>query len=290
MRRLVALALLFGALAAWIAVASAATAPKPADLLRKYAPRLVLHPDERFHPERVDGFLADSDLVGNHYDQRLCQAVGGPAALDCYAAADAAHGEPPAAYGAYFRAGKRIVLEYWLFYSFDLYSPTDPPGEIWQDHEGDWEAVEVVLDAAAKPLLVGTSRHCGGARRDWSRVERRGTHPVVYVALGSHANYFQPGEMPIDLRCLPAAARAAVQSNGIVLDDHVAAGQAVAPQIVRLSGTSPSWVTFAGAWGEAQYAHFPNNAPLAFGFAPVGPAFHALWRRPLATVLAWPAG
>jgi hypothetical protein len=290
MRRILALAVVSLSLVTWTAAASTASAPSPAALLQTYAPRLVLHPDERFHPERVDGFIADSDLVDGHYDQRLCHAVDGPAALDCYATADQAHAEPAAAYGAYFRAGKRIVLEYWLFYAFDLYGTTDPPGEIWQDHEGDWEAVAVVLDAAVKPLLVGTSRHCSGARRTWSRVERRGTHPVVYVALGSHANYFQPGEVPIALRCLPPAARAAVQSNGIVLRDHVAAGTEVAPQIVRLSGTSPSWVSFPGAWGEAQYVHFPNNAALAYGFAPVGPAFQALWRRPLAEVLAWPAG
>jgi hypothetical protein len=290
MRRVCPLALALVALALLTGTASPASTPTPAQLLAKYAPRLVLHPDERFRPERVDGFLADSDLVANHYDQRLCKAIDGPAALDCYAAADRAHDEPPAAYGAYFRAGKRIVLEYWLFYAFDLYSPTDPPDDVWQDHEGDWEAVAVVLDASAKPLLVATSRHCGGARRGWTGVERKGNHPVVYVALGSHANYFQPGETSIDPRCLPEAARAVVQSNGIVLRDHVAAGPAVAPQIVRLSGTSPSWVTFAGGWGETQYVHFPNNAPFPFGLGPVGPAFHTLWRRPLATLLAWPAG
>lgn len=290
MRALAPLTAALVALALLPAVASRASPPAPAQLLTRYAPRLVLHPDERFRPERVDGFLADSDLVGNHYDERSCQAAQGPAALECYAAADRAHGEPPAAYGAYFRAGRRIVLEYWLFYAFDLYSPTDPPNDVWEDHEGDWEAVAVVLDAAGKPVLVGTSRHCGGARRSWTQVERKGSHPVVYVALGSHANYFGPGEKPIDLRCLPPAAGAVVQSNGIVLRDHVAAGPALAPQIVRLTAASPSWITFRGAWGETQYVHFPNNAPFAYGLGPVGPAFHSLWRRPLTTVLAWPAG
>jgi hypothetical protein len=264
--------------------------PTPAQLLQQYAPRLVLHPDERFRPEPVDGFLADSDLVGNHYDQRLCKASDGPAALDCYAAADQAHAQAPATYGAYFRSGNRIVLEYWLFYYFDLYSPTDPPGDVWQDHEGDWEAVSVVLDTAGKPLLVGTSRHCGGARRSWAQVERRRTHPVVYVALGSHANYFQPGETALDVRCLPPTAQTIVKSYGVELDDHVAAGTTVVPKVVRITATSPSWMTFTGAWGEAQYVHIPNNDPLAFGTGPTGPAFHALWRKPLATVLGWPAG
>ena len=152
----------------------AAPAPVPTNtrLLARYAPILVLHPEERFQPEQVDGYLADADLVDGHYDQRLCKSVDGTAALDCYAMADAAHAQPPAVYGAVFRRGNRIALQYWLFYAFDLYSPTDPPGEIWQDHEADWEAVTVLLDAKRKPLLLGTSRHCGGARRDWPDLAR----------------------------------------------------------------------------------------------------------------------
>src|SRR5439155_1189960 len=87
---------------------------------------------EGYRPEELDGYLADSDLVGGHYDQRLCRSVDGFAALDCYANADAAHAQPPAMYGSVLRRGKRIALEYWLFYPFDLYSPTDPPADIWQ--------------------------------------------------------------------------------------------------------------------------------------------------------------
>ena len=34
----------------------------PAQLLARHAPVIVLHPDERFAPVPVDGFLADSDL------------------------------------------------------------------------------------------------------------------------------------------------------------------------------------------------------------------------------------
>jgi hypothetical protein len=143
--------------------AASASIPTTAQLLARYAPILVLHPDERFQPEEVDGYLADADLIVGHYDQRLCKSIDGTAALDCYASADAAHSAPAAMYGAVLRRRNRIALEYWLFYAFDLYSPTDPPGEIWQDHEADWEAVTVLLDAKRKPLLVGTSRHCGGA-------------------------------------------------------------------------------------------------------------------------------
>jgi hypothetical protein len=262
-------------------------------LLRTYAPVLVLHPDERFRPETVEGYLADADLTGTHYDQRLCQAVDGPAGLDCYADADAAHRSQAATYGAYFEAPGRIVLEYWLFYYFDLYSITDPANDFWQDHEADWETVVVVLDttgSAPKPILVGTSRHCSGARRDWALVRHRGTHAVVYVALGSHANYYGPGEIPLDRRCWPPVARAIFTAYGVPLRDHVASGAEVAPAVVPVTALSPSWMTFAGNWGETQFVHFPRNTPFAYGLGPTGPAFHALWKKPLQTVLGWPRG
>jgi hypothetical protein len=275
--------------------AGAATSPTTAQLLARYAPVLVLHPDERFQPETVDGYLADVDLVSGHYDQRLCKSIDGPAALDCYANADAAHAQAPAVYGAVFRRGKRIALQYWLFYPFDLYRPVDSPGgptgEIWQDHEADWEAVTVLLDATRKPLLVGTSRHCGGARREWSQVTKRGTRPVVYAALGSHANYFSPGAIPLEKRCWPPVALAVLKAYNIALADSVAAGRTIAgAAVVPVTSSSPPWMKFPGAWGEAQYVHFPNNTPFAYGLGPTGPAFHALWRQPVSTVLGWPRG
>ncbi len=294
MRRAALLAVLVLALTASAAASVGSSAGARLRLLRTYEPVLVLHPDERFHPEAVDGYLADADLVGNHYDQRLCRAVDGPVAVDCYASADAAHGEPVLAYAASFADADRTVLEYWLFYPFDLYSVSDPPNEFWQDHEADWEAVAVVLDTTTpskpKPLLVAGSRHCSGARRDWARVARRGTHPVVYVALGSHANYFGPGEIPLDRSCWPPVARAIFKAYGVPLRDHVAHGQELTPALAPVAAAAPSWMTFAGAWGETQYVHFPKNAPFAYGYGPKGPAFHALWRKPLATVLAWPRG
>ena len=271
--------------------AAATDSESPAKLLTRHAPVLVLHPQERFQPERVDGFLADSDLVDGHYDTRACQAVGGPTALDCYVSTDKAHGQPPAVYGAVFRSAGRTALEYWLFYPFDLYTFANPLGSVWQDHEGDWEAVVVVLDKKASPLLVGVSQHCTGSQRPWASVEKSGSRPIVYVALGSHANYFAPGPAPIPNRCLPPQAQTLLNKYGVTLTDDARKGRKLAQAtIVPVTSTTPEWMTFPGPWGEAQYVQIPNQPPAPYGFGPTGPASHSLWRQPLAVVGSWPRG
>jgi hypothetical protein len=282
--------------AIWVVVllgapASATHAATPAALLARHAPILVLHPQERFKPERVDGFLADSDLVDGHYDTRACKAVGGPAALECYVAADRAHGQPPALYGAVFRTAGRTVLEYWLFYPFNLYTYANPLGSVWQSHEGDWEAIVVVLDKKSRPAVVGVSQHCTGSQRAWAKVEKKGSRPIVYVALGSHTNAFAPGSQPIASRCLPSQAQTLLSQYGVTLTDDVRKGRKIAQAaIVRITAATPEWMRFPGPWGEAQYVQIPNQQPIAFGFGPTGPATHALWRQPLAVVGTWPRG
>ena len=49
------------------------------------------------------------------------------------------------------------------------------------------------LNPAGKPIAVALSQHNLGVNRPWARTPREGSHPVVYVALGSHANYFSRG-------------------------------------------------------------------------------------------------
>lgn len=280
----------------------------PEVLLNRYAPIVVLHPDEQFQPVAVDGFLADSDVtrqsaagwtaigeplpVGGadlRLDQRLCAAIDGPAATPCYAAAQEAHGTSPVIYGAVFRTKTRIDLQYWLWYPYDDYvSARQPAGDVWQVHEGDWESVSVILDRAGRPLTVALSAHCEGTRRAWSGVRRKATHPVVYVALGSHANYFGAGVHPHDPVCWPLETRDVVRA--LQLADRTATGRTIRPSVVRVTATRPSWMEFAGAWGETGYLHFPNNAPVAYGAGPRGPAFHRQWRRPVVEAMSWPPG
>lgn len=307
-------------LGAWLVVLAAAggagaaggspeAGPALATLLARHVPILVLHPAERLRPVAVEGFLADSDLMRKtpagwekvaeplpaggaelRLDQRLCLAKDGVAALDCYASAQAAHGSGAVVYGAAFRRKNRIDLQYWLWYPFNPYSPTVPADEIWQVHEGDWEAVSVILDLRGKPLVVGLSRHDEGARRDWAKAPKRGTRPLVYVALGSHANYFAPGAHPLDPRTVPTELISIIRSLGAPPVDHAGTGRFVRPRLVPVTAAAPGWMAFAGTWGEDGYLHAPNSEPFAFGAGPRGPAFHEQWRAPVAEVLSWPRG
>ena len=266
-----------------------ASAPPPLSaLLARHVPILVLHPAEQFSPVQVDGFLADSDLVGGNLDQRLCRAIDGPAASPCYASAEAAHGSPSVVYGRAFRTKTRIDLQYWIWYPYNDYSSTVPPGEVWQVHEGDWESVSVILDLAGKPLVVGLSKHCEGTRRAWSGVRTRGARPVVYVGLGSHANYFGPGAFRHSPVCWPRQLRDVVRALNLV--DRTGTGRTVHPTLVPVTATRPSWMRFAGLWGERGYVHFPNNDPIPYAGAPHSPALQDTWRAPVKEELGWPRG
>jgi hypothetical protein len=285
--------------------------PSPATLLARHAPIVVLHPAERFVPVPVDGFLADSDVKQRaldgtwvaaapgplpveggpwRLDQRLCFATDGLAETDCYAAAEAVHGAVPTVYGAVLRRGDRIALQYWLFYPYNDYSPVVPQqAEFAQIHEGDWEVVTVILDRSGKPLTAGYSRHCSGAKRPWSKVPRRGQRPVVYVALGSHANYFRPGAFDLDPRCWPEQAIIVFESYGKPLRDFTGRGRTVSPRVARVTATSRRWMRFPGTWGEDGYVVFPQ-VTLTYQTGPAGPAFHRIWKAPVAVPQAWPRG
>ena len=207
---------------------AAGSTPK---LLTKFQPVLVFHPGEEFRPTTVESFIRDSRPGGgdepHHLDGREPEPDRGrpadlePARLAAEPAAVlrrarrsatsratslGASDEPGVTvYGRVVKDGKNIVLQYWLFYYDNLYRyPFLPPGAIWQSHEGDWEVVNVVLTNQKRPVEVGLSAHCSGETRPWAETERRDGHPTVYVALGSHANYFEPGLHPFDPACLPA--------------------------------------------------------------------------------------
>ncbi len=87
------------------------------------------------------------------------------------------------------------ILQYHFFYAFNDWRLA---ANGMNHHEGDWEMVAVYLKDDA-PYAVLFSQHGAGNIATWKNVRKafdadgnETTHPVVYVALGSHANYARP--------------------------------------------------------------------------------------------------
>jgi hypothetical protein len=313
-------------LAAVPAAASASPATPDPQLLATYEPLLQFDPLEQFLPTKVESFITDAaleqqtspgtwDVVqenaapGNlpstgtwRLNERACSPGTPVGGLDCYAAASSQGVGGPTVYGHVVHENGETILEYWFFYYDDVYSYTYPASDLfWQSHEGDWEEAMVVLSADGQPVSVGYSQHCLGQTRDWTDTPRfDDTHPIVHVAVGSHANYFTAGTHGINPACIPPAAIAVLRAHGLPLPvDYAFAGPTAGPPgsggavmpIEQIDDDGPGWVQFPGYWGEAQYFHAP--APIgtvASGNSPVGPAFHPEWTDPLGTLATWPAG
>lgn len=87
------------------------------------------------------------------------------------------------------------ILQYHYFYAFNDWRLA---AHGINHHEGDWEMVAVYLKNDA-PHLILFSQHGAGNLERWEDVGkaldadgRETLHPIVYVALGSHANYSRP--------------------------------------------------------------------------------------------------
>ena len=335
------------ALIATTGASFAGNATPDSRLLRTYQPVLVFHPDESFRPTKVQSFIEDSVLerfVGTtpsqlpldaywtvvdpdpepgelpattpgvfyRLNQATCEADAALAGRACYTNAWEVGSGGPAVYGRVVRTETEIVLQYWLFYYDNpLLLPTTPFGTFWQSHEGDWEVVNVVLGVDAEPLEASYSQHCSGQRKAWAAVAKApsgSTHPIAYVALGSHANYFAPGagalgSIPIKPACIPPAVAPILpllpflQVVDQVLDGSGSGavvgppGSGVDPATIHgIEGTT--WSVFGGRWGESEYFFTPIPlGPIPAGAVPVGlapasPANQQSWN--VQTVLGWP--
>ena len=175
--------------------------------------------------------------------------------------------------------------------------------------QGDWEMVQVMLDTQGAPVWMAYSQHTGGGRRGWSTVPRYNgtTHPMVWVATGSHANYPAAGTWPAQQIHFPGTT--------ISFDDHTAPAtgwmwglgpSSLRPtmplNILQVTGSGPTlqpaWLHYAGAWGKDEWLVIQDSGAWhQFGCkitfsaisctGPVGPAAHAIWQRPVSEALSW---
>ncbi len=300
-------------------------AASPAELLARYEP-LVYEYSSDWNPIRVEPYLAAADLerrgltrwqlvrrsppatalgAGSssfRLDLRSCT----PAVdLDSCYATRAPRGHP-AVYGRVWTGPSSgpigAVIQYWLFYPLNDWRNRLSQPSIWQLHEGDWEAVCVALSRGGTPVSVAASQHELGVVRPWSRVAKvAATHPVVYAALGSHANYLSVGYRGAAGR--PHRIPPPFSGVPLVEPDFTARQTSYGPaglarnalEVVDITAGSP-WLRFAGAWGDGAFVLAGTRTAsggysfghLRVGSSPPGPAFHRAWIDPLSP-FAWPA-
>jgi hypothetical protein len=162
----------------------------------------------------------------------------------------------------------QLALQYWFFYVFNDFN---------DKHEGDWEMIQLDFEAGTpaqaletKPALVGYSQHEGAESAHWDASKLKtvdGAHPVVYAALGSHANYYTSA---LHL------GRSAAQ--GVGCDDTAGPSTQVRPTVALIPTGKAAylsaypWLGYEGHWGE-EHEGFYNG--------PTGPNTKAQWTEPI---------
>jgi hypothetical protein len=158
---------------------------------------------------------------------------------------------------------RRLWLQYWLYYFFNDYSMAGGFGL----HEGDWELVQLRMreDHDEGPDAAIYAQHKHAERREWKDVETvegAGVRPVVYVACGSHASYFQQGR----------------HRAGVLWWD-VSDGERGSPPDARVEVLDdrdlPGWIEWPGVWGGTRARFPPAEQP-----SPPGPRGPSLENRP----------
>lgn len=139
-----------------------------------------------------------------------------------------------------------FAVQYFFFYYYN---------DFLNKHEGDWEKIQLAFDAnsveealSTGPVRVAYSGHAGGERADWnsSKLTKEAGRPVVYVAEGSHASYFEEG------RYLGVARGGGVFGCEDTRTPHRRVDPAV--QLLPDEVTDPNdefaWIEYEGLWGQ----------------------------------------
>lgn len=174
-------------------------------MVERYSPVLSFASETAYWPTRFetavhqaslvddDGIVAQNptmlDLADRAADSRLRLEGGvtGLASPGVYPYDG--YGYPPSVYASVhdttYKGTRYTAVTYWLFYIFD---PKVPGLGSLLGHHADLESVTILVNEDG-PQWIGVSQHFGGEVREWSHTPREGTHPVIYPAIGSHANF-----------------------------------------------------------------------------------------------------
>jgi hypothetical protein len=160
-----------------------------------------------------------------------------------------------------------LTVQYWFYYYFNQFNDL---------HESDWEGMQIVFDAnspsgalAAGPAEIGLFQHGGGEKAEWTdgKVEKRGTHPVVYPGAGSHATFYESA----------IYIENGQRGSGLGCDNASEPLRRVRPRPVLVPthpppGSSFGWLTYRGRWGQNEKGY--NDGP-------TGPNTKPQWLKPL---------
>jgi RsiW-degrading membrane proteinase PrsW (M82 family) len=281
-------------------------------LAERYVPVLYFHPDEVYRPQPVevlngitrlqqniklwfdptilnDFTMQDLSTIYSDSTYFLDQWLGdtGSSEYANYSSHEmiyvstlspAAGGLSPLVYAHVVRDENPnfITIQYWFFYFYN---------DWFNKHEGDWEMIQVILSAEGQPEWAVYSQHNGGTRRSWASTPKEGdTHPVVYVARGSHANYFSgdevyPNSQSIGNRMLVLVDRTGGVGRLVPAIRLIPTREELAADPQKWPGAG--WLMFRGRWGEtAVYGDFNG---------PTGPADKgSQWETPYTWGLAQP--
>lgn len=191
-------------------------------------------------------------------------------------------------YGLNERGKKVAWLQYWFFYYYNDYRYKTLTGERRPDqHEGDWEMIQVALDSNAHPLSAVYAQHDYASQCVWNEIEKVYTdgqeRPVVYVARGSHASYFHAGVHRIKLKKFFDITFDYANGQVIRTDQELKIIVDVTPNEPSPNKKlfSPNWVNWRGHWGGTTK---PTGIrpPLPFDAdSPPGPKFQGnKWDNP----------
>jgi len=293
------------AAAAWLTAAPALAAESPSEqLVRTYSPIVMLRAqedppcdtsEEQYEPTTVNTVLGNprvnltrppekgepaiarpdptaADIAGLGGRWHL-DLPGDPLNPECtyardFAALKAAGEAPPITYAhiATERGHSGLVVQYWFFYYFNQFNDI---------HEGDWEGMQIAFHGntprealATGPYEIALFQHGGGEKGGWDddKVQKEGTHPVVYPAAGSHATFYDSA----------IYVENGQGGSGLGCDNTSEPLRRVVPRPVLVPTDPPpgsrfQWLTYKGHWGEQEKSY--NNGP-------TGANTKQQWREP----------
>jgi hypothetical protein len=160
-------------------------------------------------------------------------------------------------YGRAVEVRGRVWLQYWLWYFYNDYNLALGKGR----HEGDWEMIQLRLYDGTPDVAV-YAQHRRAEKRPWGDVEKLADGPdtpVVYVARGSHASYFEAGYHETEAWYDLADGKRATPSLELEI----------------VTDTEPAWIAWPGVWGDTRPRISGLDQP-----SPVAPCSHDVWYDP----------